>query len=434
MKNQKIYVGLLGLGTIGSGVYELLQKNKKVIESRTGVSIEIKKILVRDINKPRKIKVKKELLTTNFEEILQDGEIKIICELMGGIEPACTYILQALEAGKEIVTANKAVLAEKGEKVWERAQSLGRFVGFEASVAGGIPVIKVLRESLSGNNIKSITGILNGTTNYILTRMQEENLSFKKALKEAQKKGYAESDPTLDINGSDSAHKLSILASLAFGTYIPGSQVYKEGIEDVELMDIKFAETFGYNVKLIAVARKLKKGLDLRVHPALIPQKAPLSSVRLNYNAVFIQGDFAGDIMLAGLGAGKEPTASAVVSDIISASEHVLFNKKSFLKYPFTKGDNLFKILSIEDLKFEYYFRFQAVDKPGVLSRIAGILGAHEISIASVIQMGREKRGGTVPIVMITHEAEERKVKEALKKIETLDCIKPPVKKLRILN
>lgn len=431
---KEIKIALLGLGTVGTGVYELLIKNSDLIKERTGIKPIIKKILVKDIKKKREIEVDKSLLTTDIEEILEDPEISIICELMGGIEPAKSYILKALQRGKEVVTANKAILAQYGDEIWEEAKKRKRFLGFEASVGGGIPVIKTLKEALIGNNIKSIIGIINGTTNYILTRMLENNLNFKDALKAAQTKGYAEADPSLDIKGIDSAHKISILASLAFGFYIPVSEVYTEGIEEIDLMDLKFAKDFGYIVKLLAFALKRKGKIEIRVHPTLIPENHVLTSVRLNYNALYISGDFVGDILLYGLGAGKEPTASAVVSDIIDAIEFSYFGKKPFIKYPLTKNNNFFNIRPIEEVEFKYYFRFSAIDKPGVLSKISGILGKNNISIASVVQIGRQKKKGSVPVVMLTHETKEKNVIKALKEIDKLDVVTAPTKKFRILD
>ena len=431
---KQVKIGLLGFGTVGSGVYRLLQKNGKAIAEKTGMVPVIEKILVRDKRKKREVEVNPELLTENPSEILDNPEIDIVCELIGGIEPAKSFVIQALKQGKEVVTANKAILAQFGEEIWEVATNTHRFLGFEAAVAGGIPIVKTIKEALIGNRIVSIIGILNGTTNYILTKMEEEGLSFEKALKEAQEKGYAEADPTLDINGMDSAHKISILASLAFGSYLPISKIKVEGIEKIELMDIKFAKEFGYRVKLLAFAIKDNDEVDIRVHPTLIPLDHVLSSIRLSYNALFLQGDFVGDILLYGLGAGREPTASAVVSDIVDAMEYRLFNKRPFIKYPFTNKKFSCKIKPMEQVKFKYYFRFSAIDKPGVLSRISGILGKHQISISSVVQMGRQKRGGSVPIVMLTHETKEKNVKSALKELDELEVVTDPTKVLRIME
>ncbi|WP_038057240.1 homoserine dehydrogenase [Thermodesulfobacterium hydrogeniphilum] len=430
---EEVKIGLLGFGTVGSGVYELLQKNADLIKERIGIKPVVKKILVKDLKKERKINNSK-LFTTNIEDILNDPEISIICELIGGIQPAKDFIIKAFKKGKEVITANKAILAQYGDEVWKEAYKNKRFLGFEAAVGGGIPIIKTLKEALIGNKIQSIIGIINGTTNYILTKMLEDNISFEEALKEAKKKGYAEADPTLDINGMDSAHKISILASLAFGVFIHVSKVYIEGIEDIDLMDLKFAKDFGYVIKLLAFAKKKNNQIEIRVHPTLIPENHVLTSVRLNYNALYITGDFVGDILLYGLGAGKEPTASAVVSDIVSAIEYSYFRKEPFIKYPLTERKKIIKIKPMEEVEFQYYFRFSAIDKPGVLSKISGILGNYNISIASVVQIGRQKQKGSVPIVMLTHETKEKNVIKALKEIDKLDVVTSPTKRLRIME
>lgn len=430
---REIKIALLGFGTVGQGVYELLQKNKRPLREKSGLEFVIKRILVRDPAKKRGGQAPLELFTTDFQEILTDRDISIVCELMGGLEPARSYILSALNQGKQVVTANKAVLAEAGAEIFELAEKKGAFLGFEASVGGGIPVIKTLREALIGNQIERVTGIINGTTNYILTRMLEQNITFEKALEEAQHRGYAEADPSLDLRGIDSAHKLSILASLAFGFYIPYQRVYVEGLEEVDLMDLQFARDFGYIVKLIAEARKIGKEVEIRVHPALLPENHILTSVRFNYNAIFIRGDFVGDILLYGLGAGKEPTASAVVGDIVASAEYLLSKKPPLVAYPGPSQGEI-SIRPIQESIFRYYFRFSALDRPGVLSQIAGILGKYGISIASVVQIGRQKRKGAVPIVMLTHETKEEKVRSALKEIDTLDIVKGKTRRLRILD
>ncbi|WP_022854525.1 homoserine dehydrogenase [Thermodesulfobacterium thermophilum] len=431
---KEVKIGLLGFGTVGTGVYELLEKNREVIKERIGLVPVIKRILVRDPKKIRSISVSPEIFTTSFEDILEDPEISIVCELMGGIIPAKEYVLKALQKGKEVVTANKAILAEYGDEIWGEALKRQRFLGFEASVGGGIPIIKTLREALIGNKIKSIVGIVNGTTNYILTKMLEEKTDFKEALKEAQKKGYAEADPTLDINGMDAAHKIAILASLSFGSFIKASQVYVEGIENIDLIDLNFAKNFGYVIKLLAFAIKHKNDIEVRVHPTLIPENHVLASIRLNYNAFYVTGDFVGDVLLYGLGAGKEPTASAVVSDLITAIEFSFFKKKPFIKYPLTFDKKRYKIKPMEEVEFKYYFRFSAVDKPGVLSKISGVLGKYNISIASVVQIGRQKKKQAVPIVMLTHEAKERNVLKALQEIDSLEVVSAPTKKYRIMD
>jgi homoserine dehydrogenase len=429
---KEVKIAILGLGTVGSEVYSLLKKDAEIIYQKAGFRPVVKKVLVKDLKKKRKVQVERGILTTNFEEILKDPEITVVCELIGGIEPAKSYILSALREGKAVVTANKAVLAEYGNEIWKEVEKNESFLGFEASVGGGIPIVKTLKEALAGNEIISIVGIVNGTSNYILTKMLENEMSFKEALKEAQKKGYAEADPTLDIKGIDSAHKIAILAGLAFGGYIPFKEVYVEGIEKIDLQDLKFAKQFGYIVKLLAFAKKNKKQIEIRVHPTLIPENHVLASVRLNYNAFYITGDYVKDILLYGLGAGGEPTASAVVSDIIDGIKHIFSKKGISTNLPFTKSDFKYKIRSIEEVEFKYYFRFSAIDRPGVLSKISGILGKYKISIASVVQIGRQKKRGSVPIVMLTHETKEKNVLKALKEIDMLDVVTSPTKMFRI--
>jgi len=429
---KEVKIAILGLGTVGSEVYSLLKKDAEIIYQKAGFRPVVKKVLVKDLKKKRKVQVERGILTTNFEEILKDPEITVVCELIGGIEPAKSYILSALREGKAVVTANKAVLAEYGNEIWKEVEKNESFLGFEASVGGGIPIVKTLKEALAGNEIISIVGIVNGTSNYILTKMLENEMSFKEALKEAQKKGYAEADPTLDIKGIDSAHKIAILAGLAFGGYIPFKEVYVEGIEKIDLQDLKFAKQFGYIVKLLAFAKKNKRQIEIRVHPTLIPENHVLASVRLNYNAFYITGDYVKDILLYGLGAGGEPTASAVVSDIIDGIKHIFSKKGISTNLPFTKSDFKYKIRSIEEVEFKYYFKFSAIDRPGVLSKISGILGKYKISIASVVQIGRQKKRGSVPIVMLTHETKEKNVLKALKEIDMLDVVTSPTKMFRI--
>jgi homoserine dehydrogenase len=431
---KQIKIGLLGFGTVGQAVYKLLTENSKNIAERTGFLPVIEKVLVRDLKKKRNLPIDPKLLTTDPEDILEHKEISIVCELMGGIKPAEEYILSALEKGKAVVTANKALLSEKGERVFSLVNERRLYLGFEASVGGGIPIIKTMKEALVGNKIKRIVGIANGTTNYILTQMLEKGMDFAKALRLAQEKGFAEADPSLDLKGIDSAHKLSLLASLAFNFFIPFDRVYVEGIDKIELIDLEFARQFGYVVKLLAIAKEDKGKYEIRVHPALIPEKHILTSVRFNYNAFYIQGDFVGDILLYGLGAGGAPTASAVVSDIVDAIEFLTTGKRGLISYPQYEEKKLERIRPIEDCEFRYYFRFQALDKPGVLSKISGILGKYGISIASVVQIGRQKGKGAVPIVMLTHETKEGLVSKALSEISKLDVVKGEVKKIRIFE
>ena len=430
---RSIGVGLIGWGTVGCGVVRVLEENAEAIGARLGFGLELRRVADMDLERPRPVAVPRELLTSRAEDILDDPSIDIVVELIGGLGAARQLITAALERGKYVVTANKALLAHHGNELFDVARAHGRAIGFEASVAGGIPFIKALREGLAANRINHIFGILNGTANYILTRMTEAGLSFGDALKEAQDKGYAEADPTLDIEGIDTAHKLAITSAIAFGTPIQFDQVYTEGISRIDPVDIQFAEEFGYQLKLLAIARHSTSGLEMRVHPTLIPSSHVLASVRGAYNAVHVQGNAVGNIMLYGLGAGMMPTGSAVVSDLMDMARdinadtpprvpHLGFGKDRLASIP---------IKPISDVSTCYYFRFAAVDRPGVLSKISGILGANQISIAAVIQKGRQSQGA-VPIVMITHEAVESNVRNAMEEMNRLDVVLAPTQIIRI--
>jgi homoserine dehydrogenase len=431
---QKIGVGLVGWGTVGCGVVRVLRENADVIKSRLGVSLELRRVADLDLERARPVAVPPELLTKDAGEILKDPDIQIVIELMGGINAAGTLIRSALESGKHVVTANKALLAHQGNELFDMALKKGVSIGFEASVAGGIPIIKSLREGLASNRIGTIFGILNGTANYILTRMTEEKLSFEDALKEAQALGYAEADPTLDIEGIDTAHKLAIASAIAFGTPIWFDRVHIEGISGIDPLDIQYAEEFGYRLKLLAIARNEDGRLEMRVHPTLIDQKHVLASVKGAYNAVHIRGNAVGDVMLYGMGAGMMPTGSAVVADLIDVARDILSGTPGRIPslgfLPDRRQEIEMKPAS--DVRTSYYFRFNALDKPGVLSRISGILGENDISIAAVIQKGRH--ADSVPVVMITHDALERSVARALQKIDLLEDMVSPTVFLRIEN
>jgi len=431
---KAIRVGLIGWGTVGCGVIRTLAENAELIEARLGVPVELRRVADIDIERPRAVAVASELLTTQAEDVLTDPDIDIVVELMGGIEPAKTFITRALQNGKHVVTANKALLAHAGNELFEIARQHNKAIGFEAAVAGGIPLIKSLREGLAGNNVDTLFGILNGTANYILTRMTaERGLPFEAALKEAQEKGYAEADPTLDIEGIDTAHKLAIVCALSFGSAIQFDEVYVEGISRIDPLDIQFAAEFGYELKLLAIGRHLNGAVDMRVHPTLIPTSHVLASVKGAYNAVHIHGNAVGNIMLYGLGAGMMPTGSAVVSDLIDLSRDLLAGTPQRIAPLCFHPERLrqLPVRPITDVVTRYYFRFSAVDRPGVLSTISGILGKNNISIAAVIQKGREVEGA-VPIVMLTHEARERDVRASLEEIDQLDIVRAPTRFLRI--
>jgi len=432
---RAIGVGLIGWGTVGCGVIEVLRENADVIAGRLGVPLELRRVADLDLDRPRPVAVAQDMLTNRVEDILDDPQIDIVIELIGGTGVAKTIIRRALESKKYVVTANKALLAHAGNELFDLARRNGRAIGFEASVAGGIPLIKSLREGLAGNRIDTIFGILNGTANYILTRMTEDGLSFEDALREAQAKGYAEADPAFDVEGIDAAHKLAIASAIAFGTPIRFEDVYTEGISRIDPLDIKFGEEFGYQLKLLAIARHTDGRLEMRVHPTLIPNNHVLASVKGAYNAVHIQGNAAGNIMLYGMGAGMMPTGSAVVSDLIDLARDILGNTPGRIPPLAFQEERLTRIpvKPMADITSCYYFRFAAVDRPGVLSSISGILGKNQISISAVIQKGR-RVGGSVPIVMLTHEALESNVQRALAEMENVDVVLAPTQLIRIEN
>ncbi|MDA8162037.1 MAG: homoserine dehydrogenase [Desulfobacteraceae bacterium] len=422
MGKEIINVGVLGFGTVGSGTAQILMNQAQLLRERSGVGIRLRRICDRNIAGPRGLDVPDGVLTDDVNALLDDPELDIFVELIGGIEPARQFILSAIEKGKHVVTANKALLATCGHEIFQAAERRKVGLGFEASVGGGVPVIKAVREGLVANSLHTIMGIMNGTANYILSRMTDEGLAFGDVLKEAQTLGYAEADPTFDIEGIDTAHKLAILATLAFGTRVEMSDIYIEGISSISPVDIEFASGFGYNIKLLAIGRRIDGGLELRIHPTMIPKSHLLAQVGGAYNAFYLIGDAAGKIMLYGLGAGKMPTGSAVVADIVDIARSLAMGIERLTLpagVPFG-ALSLLKKRSMDLISGRYYFRFSAVDRPGVLARIAGVLGEFGISIASVVQKGR-RQGASVPIVMLTHEAQETRVRDALKIIDDTD-------------
>ncbi|MBW1887318.1 MAG: homoserine dehydrogenase, partial [Deltaproteobacteria bacterium] len=401
--------------------------------NRVGSDIVIKRIADLDLVSDRGISMEPGVLTTDALEVINDPEIEIVVELMGGLEKAKDYILKAMEKGKHVVTANKALLAEYGREIYLAAEEYGVSLAFEASVCGGIPVIRSLREGLSANRIQSIMGILNGTSNYILTRMTQKGLPYIQAVQEAIDLGYAEDPPTLDVDGTDAAHKLSILISIALGIPVSFNSIYREGIDRLTPEDIRFAGEFGYCLKLLAIARDLGDRVEARVHPAMIPLNHIMANVNEAYNAIYIEGDFVGPNLYYGLGAGKRPTGSAVVSDIICLARQIRQGIKTLMP-PLAharKRELDPSIQPIDLLNTAYYFRFSAMDKPGVLSKISGILGDNQISIASVIQKGREVNG-SVPIVMLTHEAQESSVIKALSLMDQLNVLTDQTMVIRV--
>jgi homoserine dehydrogenase len=422
---REIKVGLIGFGTVGAGVVKILQKNYRLIEKRMGAKIILKRIADIDLKTDRGVKLKPGVLTRRVQDVIEDPEIGIVMELIGGIEPAKTYILNAIRNNKHIVTANKALLALHGDEIFREAHRFGVDVNFEASVGGGIPLIRSIKEGLVANRILSIFGILNGTSNYILSKMTDEGRNFKEVLKEAQEKGYAEADPTFDIEGIDAAHKLAILIRLAFGTPLRFEEIFIGGISEITPLDIQFGREFGYRIKLLAIAKIDQGKIEARVHPTLIPEKHLISTVEGVFNAIYIKGDAIGPTLFYGQGAGQMPTGSAVISDLVELGRNLLIQatgrRVPLLAYQESAIEKN-SLKKMEDVVMPFYMRFSALDRPGVLSKISGILGKNGISIASVIQKGRKIKGA-VPIVMMTHEAKEKNVHRALKEIDQLGVI-----------
>ena len=406
---KRINVALLGLGTVGSGVYKVMKNQLPEMPHKLNAELVITKILVRHPERYQESVEDPSVLTTDFQEILEDPSISIVVEVIGGIEPACTYIMQALKAGKNVVTANKDLMAVKGGELLELADENGRELRFEASVAGGIPIISPLKDSLAANEITEIIGIVNGTTNFILSKMTDEGVDYKPALAEATDLGYAEADPTADVEGYDAGRKLAIMASIAFHSRVTFDDVYTEGITGITAKDIAYAKTLGWVIKLLAVARNTGDGIEARVHPMLIPQQHPLSTVAGSYNAVFVHGDAVGDVMFYGRGEGEMPTASAVMGDVFSVARHTVYETKGSTK------DNVYRkipIKTIDEIRSRYFLRMEVEDKPGVLATIASIFGNNSVSIEQVIQ--KSKVGDDAELVIITSKVRERHIKDAL--------------------
>ena len=438
---KKIGIGLIGFGTVGSGVAQMLLERKDLLSERTGFIPELVSVCDCNLKRTRPVSLPTGILTKNIKKVLENPQVQIVVEMVGGIEPAGSFLLKALKNGKSVVTANKALLAEKGDCLFSAAEQSECHIGFEASVGGAIPIIKTLRESFIANNITSLYGILNGTTNFILTRMAEERLSLTKALKIAQGTGFAERDPSLDLSGTDSSHKLSVLATLITGKFFPASGIPTEGISGITPEDLDYARELGYGVKLLSIlkispsprlspsGRGMDNGqkINLATYPALIPNRHILSSVRDVYNAIFLTGDLVGENLLFGKGAGMDPTASSVISDIIGIGKNILCEAKPS---PLSMGPNK-ELQLLPDFESRYYFRFSALDQPGVFAQVAEILGKHNISIASCIQK-EEKPKKAVPVVVLTHTAKESAVKAAISAIDRLPVIKAKTVLLRL--
>jgi homoserine dehydrogenase len=429
---QQVNIGMIGGGTVGSGVFHHLQTNGSLLESRLGVKINLTRVAVKAFDEPRPYPIPHSLMTTDWAAVVNDPNIHVVIELVGGTNIAKTMTLAALKLGKPVITANKALISAHGEELFAAAQKFGANLYYEASVAGGIPIIKALREGFVGNRITHIYGIVNGTCNYILTRMKLENTDFAPTLQDAQRLGYAEADPSLDIDGFDSEHKIGILASLAHGFWVPPSQIYVEGIRSITRDDIEFAAKLGYTIKLLGVVKVLpkRKAVQVSVYPALLPDSHVLASVNNVFNAVFVRGDVVGDTLFYGRGAGKDATASAVLSDIADAALDLKHGTCGRVP-PFVPHERQGAVLPIADVVSRYYLRLNVVDKPGTLAKVASILAASRIGISSVIQPeGRE--GASLPLILLTHDAPNAAMQKALAKIAKLPVVKGPPVMLRV--
>ncbi|MGL4669260.1 MAG: homoserine dehydrogenase [Methanobacteriaceae archaeon] len=428
---EDINIGLIGFGTIGAGVVDIFNKNQELLSQKCGKNVKLKKVADLDITTDRGVNVPEGILTTDVNEVIENDSIDIVIELIGGYEPAKTFIIKAIENGKHIVSANKALIAKEWEDIMVKADENNVRVAFEASVGGGIPLLNPLNECLAANRIESIYGIMNGTANYILTKMSFEGSNFDDVLKEAQEKGYAETDPTFDIEGHDTAQKLIILAKLGFGEYVPQENFYVEGITKITPGDIEFADkNLGYAIKLLGIAKKSENGeLELRVHPTFIPKSHLLASVNDVFNAVYLVGDFVGPVMLYGQGAGRDATASAVVSDCLD----IIFTENKRISYGPVKSqvDN---VMSMDNILSKYYLRLQTKDEAGVLHEIAGILSKNNISIESLAQKQENNQLGSVPIIIVTHKSKEENISKAISEIENLDVIEDNAMLIRILD
>ncbi|MEO6846440.1 MAG: homoserine dehydrogenase [Chthoniobacterales bacterium] len=418
---QTLQVGLAGFGTVGAGVYKNLLRHRDLLAQRAGAQFDIRKIAVRDLKKPRSVAVPSSLLTDNLDDLLTDPEIQIIVELMGGIDIPLKFVKAAIAAGKIVVTGNKALLAEHGKEIFDHARKHKVPIFYEAAVAGGIPIIKSVREAFVGNHFESIHAIINGTSNYILSRMSETGADFADALAEAQKLGYAEADPTLDVNGWDAAHKTIILASLAYGFWVDTSAIRVEGIERISGVDIRFADLLGYKIKLLATIKSDDdQNIEVRVVPTLIPKTHVLASVSGVFNAVSVKGDVVGEAVFYGRGAGQDPTSSSVIGDLAEAAAAIETPSRC---YGFTAHNLYGHCISTDDTVAEYYLRLSVADTPGVLAQVANVLGASQIGISSVIQPEWHEEG-PVPLVLIIHDAKFGAVRAAVAEIAKLDCVK----------
>jgi len=426
-------VAIVGLGTIGSGVARLLLESGERVSRHAGKRVELARVVDTDLTRPRNVTLPDGLLTDDLSKVASDPQIVAVAQLVGGLEPARTIMLQLLEAGKDVITANKALLAEHGPELFDRARQLGRSIAFEASVGGGIPIIAGIGQCLSANQINSIHAILNGTSNFILTQMEEQGTDYDASVAEAQRRGYAEADPTMDVDGTDAAQKLAILAHLAFGAHIGWKDIPRIGIDTVEVADLRYARELGYSIKLLAVAELVPEGLELHVSPTLVRHGTPLAEVRGPYNAVRVVGDAVGRVFFHGMGAGQMATASAVVADLIDTV--VGRTAITFRTLELWSDERAAPVAARDPAKIpgRFYLRLNVEDRPGVLAKIAGILGRHQISISSVIQ--HETEGGSdgvVPLVIMTHSASEGAMSRALEEIDKLSSARPGSVRMRV--
>jgi homoserine dehydrogenase len=428
---QQVNLGIIGAGTVGGGVYQAILKNGGLMACRLGVRLEIAKIATRDLKKRRPVKIPAKLLTTDWQSVVDDPRVNIVVELIGGTTTAREVALRALRQGKPVVMANKALLSAHGEELFATAQNFGTNLYYEASVAGGIPIIKVLREGLIGNRITRLYGIVNGTCNYILTRMKLEGADFGDVLADAQRLGFAEAEPSLDVDGHDAAHKTGILASLAHGFWVNPRDIHVEGIRQISKLDIQFAAQLGYTIKLLGIVKHVEgPRIQVTVYPTLIPNTHVLASVNHVFNAIYVRGDVVGDTLYYGRGAGQDATASAVLSDLADAALDLKCGSKSRV-LPFVPHEREGAVQKIDDVVSRYYLRLSVVDRPGTLARIATILGEMKIGISSVIQPeGHE--GASVPLILMMHDAPNAAMKRALSKIGKLPVVKAPPVMIRV--
>lgn len=446
---QQVNVGMIGGGTVGSGVYHALQQNGELLASRLGIRVQIAKIAVKALDEPRPYEIPRALMTTDWQSVVNDPQVRIVVELVGGTTLARTMILAALKLGKPVITANKALLSAHGEELFEAAKASGANLYYEASVAGGIPIIKALREGFIGNRITHIYGIVNGTCNYILTRMKREQADFSEVLADAQRQGYAETEPSLDIDGHDSMHKIGILASLAHGFWVNPKQIHVEGIRPVSQLDIQYAQQLGYTIKLLGIVKKFNavdheaapgaaasagngSQVQVSVYPVLVPNSHVLAGINDVFNAVFVRGDIVGDTLFYGRGAGKDATASAVLSDLADAALDLKYDSKSRIP-PFVPHEREGAVLPMDQVASRYYVRLSVEDRPGVLAQIAAILGEANIGIASVIQP-ESRQGESVPLILMMHRAPNAAMSRALAKIGQLKAVKETPMMLRVEN